>query len=137
MISLLHEDRHTRWPDSAAPGDGLWLDAAGVEQATGWTWKPEGLCHDDLCVPVPPAARDTLVRDGRLNLAAMWQRSGQPVVHDSTQAHWVLGTGAAQRAAALATLQAPDFSLPDLDGHEHRLSDLRGRKVFLVSWASW
>lgn len=59
------------------------------------------------------------------------------MVHDSTQAHWVLGTGAAQRAAALATLQAPDFSLPDLDGRVQRLSDHRGRKVFLVSWASW
>ncbi|MGI9659669.1 MAG: peroxiredoxin family protein [Gaiellaceae bacterium] len=32
---------------------------------------------------------------------------------------------------------APDFALPDLDGVEHRLSDFRGRKVILLSWASW
>ena len=27
--------------------------------------------------------------------------------------------------------------LPDLAGRPHRLSDLRGRRVFLATWASW
>ena len=30
-----------------------------------------------------------------------------------------------------------DFELPDLDGKLHRLSDYRGQKVLLVTWASW
>ncbi|HSY78461.1 MAG TPA: redoxin domain-containing protein [Verrucomicrobiae bacterium] len=34
-------------------------------------------------------------------------------------------------------MQAPDFELPDLDGKLHRLSDYRGKKVFLLAWASW
>ena len=34
-------------------------------------------------------------------------------------------------------LTAPDFSLPDLEGREHSLSDYRGNKVFLATWASW
>jgi hypothetical protein len=67
----------------------------------------------------------------------MWRRSGQPVVHDAASHTWVLGTGAAQRGAALSSLEAPDFELPDLSGRAHRLSDYRGRKVFLASWASW
>ena len=50
---------------------------------------------------------------------------------------WVLGTGARQRAAALTTLQAADFALPDLAGQMHHLSAYRGRKVFLATWASW
>ena len=33
--------------------------------------------------------------------------------------------------------EAPDFTLPDLEGRQHSLSDYRGRKVFLASWASW
>ena len=49
----------------------------------------------------------------------------------------VLGTGAADRQAALAGAEAPDFMLPDLAGVPHRLSDLRGQKVFLTTWASW
>jgi peroxiredoxin len=32
---------------------------------------------------------------------------------------------------------APDFTLPDLDGRMHSLSDYRGKKVFLLAWASW
>lgn len=137
MITLLHEQRETRWPEGAAEGDDLWLDAAAIEQATGWAWTPEGLCHGDVCVPLPPATKPELVRDGRLNLAAMWRRSGQPVVHDAASRTWVLGIGAEQRGTALATLEAPDFELPDLDGAVHRLSQYRGRKVFMATWASW
>jgi hypothetical protein len=137
MITVLHEQSETQHPDAAADGDALWFDAAAIEQATGWAWKPEGLCHGDICVPVPPAKKNELVRDGRLNVAAMWRRSGQPAVHDQASRTWVLGTGAAQRSAALASLQAPDYALPDLSGQQHRLSQYRGRKVFMYTWASW
>jgi len=82
-------------------------------------------------------ARSELVRGARLNIAAMWRRSGQPVVHDSAARTWVFGAGAAQRGAALTRLEAPDFELPDLQGRAHRLSQYRGRKVFLATWASW
>ena len=40
------------------------------------------------------------------------------------------------RQEALASLIAPDFTLPDLDGRPHTLSAHRGKKVFLVAWAS-
>ncbi|MBS0446308.1 MAG: TlpA family protein disulfide reductase [Proteobacteria bacterium] len=136
MITILHEARETRHPDSSADGEALWLDAPAVEAATGWQWKPEGLCRGTVCMPLAAAGAGEL-RDGRLDIAAAWRRSGQPVVHDAASRTWVLGTGAQQRGAALATLQAPDFELPDLDGNMHRLSDYRGRKVFLATWASW
>jgi len=137
MITLLHDQRETQLPDDTVEGDALWLDAAAIERATGWAWKPEGLCRGDISVPVPPVARSELVRAGRLNIAAMWRRSGQPVVHDSAARTWVFGAGAAQRGAALTRLEAPDFELPDLQGRAHRLSQYRGRKVFLATWASW
>jgi peroxiredoxin len=34
-------------------------------------------------------------------------------------------------------LDAPDFTLPDLTGAEHALSEHRGKKVLLATWASW
>jgi peroxiredoxin len=33
--------------------------------------------------------------------------------------------------------EAPDFSLPDLSGATHRLSEYRGKVVFLNLWATW
>ena len=108
--------------------DGLWLTATDAERATGWTLKPEGMCRDDLCVPMP-------VREGRVDVAAFWARLDRPVVRDGEA--WVLGAGAEQRNSALAGLIAPDFTLPDVNGVPHTLSALRGKKVFLCTWASW
>jgi hypothetical protein len=135
MIRVLHEARDTRVPSAVATADALWLERAEVERATGWTWKPEGMCRGEVCMPLP---RDAPLIDGeRLDVAAFWRYAGWPVVHDESSHLWVLGEGAAQRGSALASLQAPDFELPDLDGHLHRLSDYRGRRVFLATWASW
>jgi hypothetical protein len=137
MITVLNEQRSTSLPAARADGDALWLDPGDVERATGWQWKPEGLCRDDACVPLPRGREQALVRDGRLDVAGAWAAIGHPVVHDATGDTWVLGTGAAQRGERLATREAPDFALPDLDGRTHRLSDYRGRKVLLATWASW
>ena len=118
---------------AVAASDGLWLTAADAERATGWTLKPEGMCRDDLCVPLPASAR----RDGEVDVASFWDRLGNPVLHDEARETWVLGTGADARNQALAGLAAPDFTLSDLEGTAHTLSALRGKKVFLTTWASW
>ena len=44
---------------------------------------------------------------------------------------------AADRSRDLESLEAPDFTLPDIEGKLHSLSDYRGKKVFLATWASW
>ena len=41
------------------------------------------------------------------------------------------------QAGSRAGFTAPDFTLPDLQGHLHRLSDLRGKVVFLNLWTTW
>ena len=137
MIRILHDERDTSLPGAHGDGDSLWLDRSDIERATGWSWKPQGLCHGDTCIPWRQrASRPSATRD-RLDVAALWRSVGWPVVHDAAAAVWVLGEGAARRAKALTSLEAPDFELPDLDGHLHRLSDHRGRRVFLATWASW
>ncbi len=118
---------------TVAARDGLWLNAVDAERVTGWSWQPEGMCRDALCVPLPATA----ARRGAVDVAAFWRLLDQPVLSDDRGETWVLGAGAAQRASALAGLAAPDFTLPDLAGAPHALSALRGKKVFLATWASW
>ena len=113
--------------------NGLWLAAADAARVTGWTLKPEGMCRDDQCVPLP----STAVGAGRVDVEAFWRRLGHPVLYTDDRATWVLGAGAGDRNAALAGLMAPDFTLPDLSGTPRTLSDLRGKKVLLVTWATW
>jgi len=41
------------------------------------------------------------------------------------------------QASGRAGFPAPDFTLKDLEGHPHHLSDFRGKIVFLNVWATW
>jgi hypothetical protein len=138
-IDLIYKDRITHLDGAKPEGDNLWLSAADLTQASGWELKPQGACLGDVCVPIPPAREAEFVRDsGRaFNLATFARHLGQPVVHDHANGVWYFGEAAATRRASLASLDAPDFELPDLDGKTHKLSDYRGKKVLLAAWASW
>jgi hypothetical protein len=61
----------------------------------------------------------------------------QPMVADPENHAYCFGEAAGERKRILTSLDAPDFTLPDLEGRMHSLSQYRGKKVFLVSWASW
>jgi hypothetical protein len=137
MVTLLMDGRDARTAPAASAGEDLWLPADALEAATGWSLKPEGLCEGDVCVPVPAAWRGEWLRDGAVNWAAFWRHLGRPVLHDEEGETWVFGAGARERASRLRGLEAPDFELPDLSGRKHRLSEHRGKRVFLVTWASW
>lgn len=116
-----------------ATRDGLRMTPADAETVTGWMLKPEGMCRADLCVPLPRSAVGT----DDVDVAAFWQKLGGPVVASERRDVWALGAPADERNAALEGLEAPDFTLPDVDGVPRSLSQLRGKKVFLATWASW
>ena len=137
MVTVIHGERETEIGRARVGGGALWLSSADVERATGWTLTPDGFCHDSACVPVPRGHGAAIVDGDAIDIAALWRYLGHPVVHDDSRQTWVLGTAAGARADALRSLLAPDFTLPDLDGRRHRLTDHRGKKVLLVTWASW
>ena len=123
--------------DAKVVDNDLWLSPAAAESATGWMLKDEGLCKGTICVPIPDAKASQLVADDLINIAGFWRHLGRPVLHDEAGETWALGESASDRNAQLQSLQAPDFTLPDIDGNLHSLSDYRGKKVYLCSWASW
>ena len=137
MVTLLTMAGEVAAPGARVEGERLWVPEAELAAATGWSMKAEGLCRGSVCVPVPPGRRAEWSRAGHVDLAALWRHMGKPVLHSAAGDAWVLGEGADDRGAPLAALEAPDFTLPDSTGRRHSLSDYRGKKVLLVSWASW
>ena len=136
-IDIIFGERVTAGVDADATGGGLWLSGDDLKRVSGWEFKPQGFCKGDVCVPVPDARKSEFVAQERYNLAALANLLGQPVVSDAEHHAWCFGEAAAERKRMLTSLDAPDFSLPDLDGKIHSLSEYRGKKVLLVSWASW
>jgi hypothetical protein len=137
MVTLLTESGEHEVTGAEPSTGALRVSANDALRATGWEAKPEGLCKGATCVPLPAGRERELVDGGRIDLAALWRHLGQPAVRSERGHVWVLAESARERKAALASLEAPDFALPDPSGRVHRLSDYRGKKVFLVTWASW
>jgi hypothetical protein len=88
----------------------------------------------------------TIIDDGRVavlgaregaELLKRAEADGRPVAVDPDERAAYLGVTARARADALGSLEAPDFTLPDVDGRRHSLSEHRGKKVLLVAYASW
>jgi hypothetical protein len=115
--------------------DHAYLPAAGLQQTLGWELKPQGLCKGDRCIPV--TGREALAADAGIDLTRFAQLVARPLAIDVDERVAYLGAAATDRSAQLASLQAPDFTLPDLSGTPHALSDYRGKKVLLVAYASW
>jgi hypothetical protein len=106
----------------------LVVDAAELARRTGWQLKPEGLCRDDVCVPLPQTSGSLL------EASVVAERLGMPLVRDEVAGLWALGP---QAGRTLASAETPDFTLPDWQGRDFTLSSLRGRKVLIVAWAPW
>ena len=135
MVTVLTETSSVE--TQAQPGAQLWLSPDDAVAATGWTLKPEGLCQDDICVPVPAGQEERFVADGKVNLSSFWEHMGKSSAATEAGDVWFLGEGAQARNEALLSLQAPDFTLPDFEGKPHSLSDFRRQRVLLITWASW
>ena len=100
---------------------------------TGWAIKPEGACLDDVCVPLPPLARDGA---GRIDARVVAERLGMPIAHDEQHELFALGPRSGDRKV-LERARMPELVLPDFDGGAFDVAALRGRKVVLIAWASW
>jgi hypothetical protein len=102
-----------------------------LERQTGWELKPEGLCKDDRCVPFGAGPSS----DGHVDVRAVAERLGMPLVHDERHDLWALGPESGRRV--LESAELPAIVLPDVEGRPFDLTSLRGQKVLIAAWASW
>ena len=138
--TIIYDDLATEISTANVDAGQLWITTVDLARATRFELKPQGVCRNELCFPVPKAREHEFVRKtaGKtwFNIVAFAGLVHQPVAHDEALAMWYFGLRSDQRQA-LSSLEAPDFSLPDMNGKMHSLSDFRGKKVLLVTWASW
>ena len=119
----------------------LWITMSDLKRATRFVVKPQGVCRDELCFPLPSKRKAEFIsKRGAVtwfNLTAFAALVKQPVARDEKNGVWYFGKREDERGTYLASLEAPNFSLPDINGKTHSLADYRGKKVLLVTWASW
>jgi AhpC/TSA family len=128
-------------PLGAAGTDDLWVTLADLKRATQFVLKPQGVCRDEFCYPIPKKRRSAfLSKVGSVtwfNLSEFARMLRQPAAFDAEQAVWYFGPMADEQNGHIASLIAPDFKLPDANGKPRSLSEFRGKKVLLLTWASW
>lgn len=119
----------------------LWVTMKDLTRATRFVVKPQGVCRDELCFPIPKAKKSEFIsKKGPVtwfNLSEFARLLKQPVATDEQNGVWYFGERPDAQNSYLESLEAPNFTLPDMNGKMHSLSDFRGKKVLLVTWASW
>lgn len=109
----------------------LWIRAADLPRVNDFHVKPQGACKEDICIPIP---RD--MKSGQwFNLSAFSRKVHQPVVQDSGV--WSFGEIPLLKGTYVESRVAPDFAVPDRKGKMIHLSDFRGKKALVITWASW
>ena len=111
------------------------VDKTGFERLSGWSLKPEGLCKGAVCIPVN---NSQLLSDGmNIDLVEFSRIVNQNIVVDSQYRVAAVGEQAPSRAGSMKSLDAPNFTLPNIHGKQVSFSDFNRRKRLLLAWSSW
>ena len=129
--TVLYGDRNVALAKANIEGTELWIRPADLPRINEFEVKPQGACRAEICVPVPKA----LSKNGWFNLTGFARRIGQTWVADANT--WSFAEIPILRSGFLRSRIAPDFAVPDRKGRMVKLYDFRGKKVLIVTWASW
>ena len=128
-------------PAALATGEDLWVTLADLTKATKFVLKPQGVCRDELCFPIPKARKAAfLSAQGKatwFNLSEFARLTKQPTAYDVENSVWFFGPRPEEQNKFVSSLMAPNFRLPDANGKMRSLQEFHGKKILLVTWASW
>ena len=139
--TLIYDGVATQVSESPNSSNDLWITTNDLARATRFVIKLQGVCRDELCYPLPKKRLAEFVskKDATtwFNLTEFARLIKQSFVVDQKNSVWYFGAREAEQNSYINSLEAPSFTLPDLNGKLHSLADFRGQKVLLVTWASW
>jgi hypothetical protein len=137
--TVLYEGRTIEVEQTLDDPVNLWVTPADLTKINGFVIKPEGACLDEICIPLTEQNQLSVTRLGQqwINLTKLAQVLKQPYASDSASKVWSFAPIPAKHESYLQTAVAPDFELKDRSGKTVRLSDYKGKKVLLMTWASW
>lgn len=131
----------SRPPATFQANHDLWVTLGDLTRATKFVLKPQGVCRDELCFPLPKSRKAAFLRQQAktrwFNLSEFARLLHQPAASEAEAAVWYIGERPEVQNAFVNSLAAPDFTLPDVNGQPHSLREFRGKKVLLLTWASW
>jgi hypothetical protein len=110
----------------------LWVRKADLPGINDFHIKPQGACREDLCIPI---AKELQYKE-YFNLTGFARKTGETVIRDEAGVY-SFGEIPLLRGAFYNSRMAPDFAVPDRKGRVVHLNDFRGKKVLVVTWASW
>ena len=130
--TVLYGDKTTTLDKVRPDSKELWVRAADLPRINDFELKPQGACREDLCIPI---SKD-LQRKEWFNLTGFARKTGETVIHDDSSVY-SFGEIPLVRGAFYNSRIAPDFAVPDRTGRVVHLNDFRGKKVLVITWASW
>src|SRR5258708_5182314 len=93
----------------------LWITVSDLTRATRFVIKPQGVCRDELCFPLPKNRKAEFVAmkgsTTWFNLSEFARLIKQPFVVDQKNGIWYFGARAAEQNGYLTSLAAPNFTL--------------------------
>lgn len=139
--TVLYNDQVVTVDQTLADPTDLWVTPDDLTRINGFVLKPEGACLDSICIPVKQSSDSDIVvtRSAQkwFNVTEFADMLSQAYVVDHDSGTWSFGEIPLHRDSFLSNAEAPDFTLPDGFGNMVSLSDFRGKKVYLGTWASW
>ncbi|MBM3762561.1 MAG: redoxin domain-containing protein [Acidobacteria bacterium] len=129
--TILSDDHEIALNNTRVESTELWIQSKDLPAINGFEVKPQGACRGDVCIPLNKSLRN----GSTINLTAFATKLQQAQVREGDL--WSFGPISLLRASYLESRQAPDFSVKDRKGTQVQLKDFRGRKVLLLTWASW
>jgi hypothetical protein len=112
-------------------GQNLWVQSKDLPRINQFEVKPQGACRADVCIPLSK----TLKNGDWFNLTGFARKIGETIVIE--KGVYSFGEIPVLRGAFYNSRIAPDFAVPDRQGKVVHLSDFRGKKALVITWASW